>query len=95
MNRLPPTAPIPKPPQAKSREFVMKSQKAMLDTYSWECCLNCEHWSEAKIVQVVDETKYSGYRDEDLGPHCMKYDMRPPTEVIVIGCAEYEPAIPF
>lgn len=93
MNKLPPTAPIPK--QAKSREFVEKSQQAMVDTYSWECCLNCDHWTEHKIVQVVDPTKYSGVRDDDLGPHCTKFDMRPPTKVIVIGCADYDPAIPF
>ena len=89
---IPPTAPIAK---TKTREFVMKSQQALIDTYSWECCLNCEHWSEAKVVQIKDETKYSGFREEDLGPHCMKFDMRPPTKVILIGCEDYEPSIPF
>ena len=94
MSKLPPTAPIPRSP-TRSREFVMKSQQALIDTYSWECCLNCEHWSEQKIVRVKDDTKYSGWRQEDLGPQCMKYDMRPPTKVILIGCEEYVPDVPF
>jgi hypothetical protein len=95
MNKLPPTAPIQRAPQAKSREFVMKSQKAMIDTWSWECCLNCDHWKEVNKVQVADVTKYSGFTEVDQGPMCTKYMMRPPTENIVIGCSEYEPAIPF
>lgn len=90
----PPTAPIAK---TKTREFVMKSQSALIDTYSWECCLNCEHWSEDKIVQIPDETKYSGHRDHSLGPGCSKFGehIRPPTKVILIGCESYEPSIPF
>lgn len=88
----PPTAPIA---FTKSRDFVMKSQKALIDTYSWECCVNCEHWTEAHVIQVKDETKYSGWREEDLGPRCMKYEIRPPTKVILIGCEEYVPSIPF
>lgn len=95
MNKLPPTAPIVRAPQARLREFVMKSQKALIDTYSWECCFNCEHWTEDIVVQVDDPTKYSGRRDEHLGPQCTKYNSRPPTKVILIGCEEYEPSIPF
>jgi len=95
VNKLPPTAPIPRVPQARSREFVMKSQKALIDTYSWECCANCEHWTEDHVTMVPDPTKYSGHRDEHLGPQCTKYGMRPPTDVILIGCQDYEPSIPF
>lgn len=93
MNNLPPTAPIPK--LAKSREFVMKSQQALVDTYSWECCLNCDNWTNTSQHEVPDETKYSGVRVEQTGPKCMKYDMLPPPHVILIACVEYEPAIPF
>lgn len=91
MNHPPPTAPI----QAKSRDFIEKSQTAMVYTFSWECCLNCEHWTENHIVKVEDVTKYSGYREHDEGPRCKKFEMRPPTRVIIIGCASYEPGIPF
>lgn len=90
---VPPTAPIQK--QGRSREFIMKSQTALIDTYSWECCLNCEHWTEHHVVRIKDETKYSGYREHDEGPRCMEFEQRPPTKVILIGCQEYEPAIPF
>jgi hypothetical protein len=92
-----PVAPVPTAPIArtKTREFVMKSQNAMIDTYSWECCANCDHWTEDVVVQVDDPTKYSGRRDEHLGPQCTKYGVRPPTKVILIGCEEYNPSIPF
>lgn len=89
----PPTAPIARGP--KPREFVMKSQKAMIDTYSWECCLNCEHWTNSHVERVRDDTKYSGWRDDQMGPRCMQYKVLPPPEVILIGCETYEPAIPF
>ena len=89
---VPPTNPIAR---TKTRDFVMKSQQAMVDTYSWECCVNCEHWTEKHIVNIVDETKYSGFREIDEGSRCMKYEVRPPTKVILIGCEEYVPAIPF
>lgn len=95
MNKLPPTAPIQKAPLAKSREFVMKSQTAMIDTWSWECCLNCDHWTENHVVKVPDATKYSGFSEVDEGPRCTHYGIRPPTKVILIGCETYEPAIPF
>jgi len=92
---LPPTAPIVRNPQSKSREFTMKSQQAMVDTYSWECCLNCDHWTKNRVERVKDETKYSGWREENRGPICMKYEMLPPPEVQLIGCETYEPSIPF
>lgn len=90
---VPPTAPIRK--DARSPEFIVKSQSALVDTYSWQCCVNCEHWTDHKIVKVADETKYSGFREDDLGEMCTKYSMRPPAKVITIGCIEYEPMIPF
>lgn len=90
----PVTAPIPRG-QLRTREFIEKSQAAMVESIAWECCLNCEHWTEKHIVQVPDETRYSGYREEDQGPRCIKWGIRPPTKTIIIGCADYEPGIPF
>ncbi len=92
MSNPPPTAPIAR---TKTRDFVVKSQTAMVDTFSWECCINCEHWTETHVVRIADETKYSGYREVDEGPRCMKYQVRPPTKIIIVGCADYEPTIPF
>jgi hypothetical protein len=92
-----PIAPVPTAPIArtKTREFVMKSQQAMIDTYSWECCANCDHWAEQHIVKTPDSTKYSGFSEVDEGPRCMKYEARPPTKIILIGCDSYTPDIPF
>lgn len=92
MNKVPPTAPIH---STQTVEFRMKSQQALIDTYSWQCCVNCDHWTEKHIVQIADPTKYSGYTEHDEGPRCMLFSMRPPTKVILIGCENYVPAIPF
>lgn len=89
-----PTAPIPVE-RKKNREFVIKSQKALIETYSWECCLNCEEWAKTSSKRIEDPTKYSGWREEQTGPKCKKYDMLPPPEVIVNGCEEWVPVIPF
>lgn len=90
----PPTNPIKVPP-GRSVEFIMKSQQALIDSYAWNCCLNCEHWTESHKVQVPDNTKYSGWSQIDEGPRCMKYGVRPPTKIITVGCQDYVPGIPF
>lgn len=93
-SKAPPTAPISNEAQV---QFRMKSQQAMIDTFSWQCCLNCEHWREHHVVKIRDETKYSGFREEDQGPGCGFYGehIRPPTKIILIGCENYRDAIPF
>lgn len=92
MTQIPPTAPIK---AERPNEFTIKSQKALIETYAWQCCLNCEEYSKKHIEKVLDETKYSGWRDEDMGPRCMKYEQLPPPEVLVNGCEEWIPVIPF
>jgi hypothetical protein len=92
---LPPTAPITKNPQAKPREFVIKSQEALINSYAWECCLNCDHFTEHFVTKVQDETKYSGFREEDQGEMCTKFATKVPLKVAAVGCTEYCPAIPF
>lgn len=76
MPLVPPTAPIPGQDPVKRAEHVRKSQKALVDTFTWECCPNCEHWDS--------KTEF-----------CGKYQMRPPANVIVIGCVDYDAGIPF
>lgn len=92
--KVPPTAPITHEAQV---QFRIKSQQAMIDTFSWQCCLNCEHWSETNVVKIPDETKYSKFREEDRGPGCKFYGehVRPPTKIILIGCENYKDCIPF
>lgn len=88
----PPTVPIV---DTQKVEFRMKSQQAMVDTFAWQCCLNCEHWAEQNLVKIEDKTKYSGFVEVDQGPLCRKYMQRPPTKFIIIGCPEYTDCIPF
>lgn len=89
---VPPTVPIK---AEHNVAFRLKSQQAMIDTFAWQCCLNCEHWKEENKVKVADQTKFSGFREEDRGPLCTLYDMRPPTKFIIIGCESYQDCIPF
>lgn len=55
-------------------EMLLKSQKAMLDTFTWQSCANCINWKNDQ---------------------CDLYKMRPPVQVIAIGCATWEADIPF
>lgn len=93
MPNPPPTAPIQT--KERSTEFIMKSEQALVDTYAWQCCVNCDHWSEDHIVLIEDATKYSNYREQHNGPICMLYSERPPTKTIIIGCSDYVPSVPF
>ena len=97
MNPLPPgipTAPI-RLDISKRPEHIRKSQQALIDTYNWECCLNCEHFTKTSQKSIPDETSYSGQKVVQTGPLCMKYGMLPPLEVIVIGCVDFNAGIPF
>jgi hypothetical protein len=50
----------------------------------WRCCFNCAEWRE--------NTQGNG----DSDPLCTKFKTRPPTEIIVVGCAEwFASGIPF
>jgi len=77
------------------KQFVIRSEIAMVNNFTWQCCLNCDNWTKSSSKQVSDETKYEGYRLEDTGPKCMKFDVLPPPEVIVTGCEHHEDMIPF
>lgn len=44
---------------------------------------------------VEDKTRFSGFREEKMGPWCTKWNMLPPPDVLVVGCEDYENAIPF
>lgn len=70
-------------------------QKAAITAQTWRCCLNCINWSKSGRRSVPDETQQCGYRMEDTGPSCMEYKVLPPPEVLVVGCENYEPDIPF
>jgi len=67
----------------------------MVNNFTWQCCLNCENWTKSSQKEVPDETKYAGYRMEDTGPMCMKFNMLPPPDVIVTGCEHHDDMIPF
>jgi hypothetical protein len=48
MNKLPPgvpTAPI-RVDLTKRPEHIRKSEQALIDTFNWECCPNCDHWDD-------------------------------------------------
>ena len=77
------------------KEFAIRSEIAMVNNFTWQCCLNCDHWTKTSRARVLDETRYEGYRLEETGPMCMKYNVLPPPDVIVTGCRDHEDMIPF
>jgi hypothetical protein len=62
--------------------------RKLVDDATFHSCLNCEHWSENGIG-VQYGTKERGQEK------CMKYEQRPPAEVIVFGCPDWLYDIPF
>ncbi|WPK40898.1 hypothetical protein Knedl_CDS0052 [Pseudomonas phage Knedl] len=48
----------------------------------WKCCLNCWQWGAPES-------------NPNLAPHCRKYSMMPPAKILVLGCIEHTPDIPF
>ena len=54
----------------------------------WQCCLNCEHWKESTTIYLGTEKIDSVFK-------CNKYNMTPPADVLVIGCAAHVQTIPF
>ena len=62
---------------------MIKVREASVRTGDWVCCLNCENWGEWQV---------DPYHTQKL---CTKWGKLPPQEVIVVGCAEHTPAIPF
>jgi hypothetical protein len=50
----------------------------------WRCCWNCDNWRE--------NAQGAG----SSNPLCTKFNQHPPTEVIIVGCAEwFASGIPF
>jgi hypothetical protein len=45
-NTPPPTT--HRPVLEKHQAFIIKSQKSMIQTFAWKCCLNCDSWDAAK-----------------------------------------------
>ncbi len=69
-------------------------QKRAIEASVWQCCLNCEHWSPLVKTgfQVVD-----GVRVEytDHSHQCGKWLIKPPAEVVAVGCPDWQHMIPF
>lgn len=55
--------------------------KEMFEGGLFRTCANCEYWREGPPDNPVQI--------------CGKYNMRPPTKIIVIGCDDHSDNIPF
>jgi hypothetical protein len=61
-NPLPPTAPLVykagttlEERERMRSEQMRKSQKALVDTFTWECCYNCEHWNNREGFEICEK----------------------------------------
>lgn len=69
----------------------MKLHQKMVENGILPSCISCEHWgmNQTTIQRGPDGTKPP---KEEV---CRLYSMRPPAEVIVMGCDQWEWDLPF
>lgn len=68
------------------RAMRTEFQKRALRSEVWCSCLNCDEWREVTLVEGGAASKQT---------LCCKYKALPPPEVLVHGCPEWVPLIPF
>lgn len=59
-------------------------QKKILFFGVWNSCLNCKHW-QANVPGATP----------GIPNRCIKFNILPPLEVIVLSCPEWLQSIPF
>lgn len=69
--------------KAKQVGVEVRAQAVKLGV--WPCCLNCEYWAEVEAITDTSQTYFE----------CKKYKTIPPADVIVVGCNQHIPYIPF
>lgn len=62
-------------------------QKKIVGFDIWHCCLNCNFW--ARNEQARNQSK------TDPGPVCLRYNVEPPPEVLVVSCENWISNVPF
>jgi hypothetical protein len=55
-------------------------QQELIQKDVWQCCLNCEEWSDGK---------------GNLPMGCKLHKALPPIEVVIVGCKDHMCDIPF
>ncbi|QDB70841.1 hypothetical protein [Pseudomonas virus PBPA162] len=70
------------PTAAEVTQKDISLRNVLVESGHWKCCLNCCEWGAPDNNQT-------------LQPLCRKYNMVPPPKVIVLGCVEHMPDIPF
>jgi hypothetical protein len=60
-------------------------QTRALSCAVWHSCINCDHWSNNSVER----------KDSPPTELCHKWRQRPPASVIVVGCPEWQDAVPF
>lgn len=73
--------------KAKQVGVEVRAQAVKLGV--WPCCLNCEYWIEHSEIHCGDPSK------NKREMRCSRYNMQPPPDVIVVGCNQHIPYIPF
>lgn len=67
-----------------TQESRIDYQKRILFFGVWTSCLNCKHW-QANVPNITP----------GLPDRCMKFNILPPLDVIVMSCVEWIERIPF
>lgn len=60
-------------------------QTAVIRKGLWQTCLNCDHWSNNSVERkAINSTEM-----------CFHWKVRPPANVIVVGCSNWQDIVPF
>jgi hypothetical protein len=63
-------------------------QSSMVQVGNWPCCLNCDYWGA--------RAKLDGKHRPEGAVGCGRANLAiPPPDVIVVGCEDWDPELPF
>lgn len=69
----------------QAKQHMIDVRTEVIRQGRWPTCTNCQHWEE-----------HPGLTDEErVYNWCAKYQVSPPEQVVVVGCVNHEPGVPF
>jgi hypothetical protein len=69
------------------KQDVIEHQLRIVAHGVWQTCLNCDNWSWNDALRRGFATRPP--------PSCLRFSSLPPPDVLVVGCQEWTPDVPF
>lgn len=74
----------------QAKQHMIDVRNEVIRQGRWPTCTNCEYWLHVTSVEI-----HEGQSTREEWHECSKYKMIPPEEVVVVGCVNHEPKVPF